>query len=200
MTFNLIFQIGKTLINSFVRSAINITNQYQNQVKNAENFSPQNSDLVSNSSSNLKMNTNENTSKKIEKSKEKDKKKKSKKSRKKKKSSSSENVNLLNDSPIEHTINIEEIESNEANLKEKERTNISQSFSLSSKRAASAKRHANNSQMQLQNDNQMNFSNNESLRWQNQLDNIDEEQKRIEMYKMNRRKEQFFLYNFSIVF
>ena len=42
MTFNLIFQIGKTLINSFVRSAINITNQYQNQVKNAENFSPQN--------------------------------------------------------------------------------------------------------------------------------------------------------------
>ncbi len=177
-----------------MRSAINITNQYRSQVKPTESqYSPQNSDLVSNSSSNLKMNANESPAKKVDKAKEKEKKKKSKKSRKKKKCSSLENITIINDNPTDQQIiNIDEIESNEArlNLKEIERPNNSQTFSLSSKRNASAKRftNTNNFQVPSQNDNQLNISTNESLRWQNQLDNIDEEQKRIEMYKMNRRK------------
>jgi hypothetical protein len=139
------------------------------------------------------MNANDSPAKKVDKVKEKEKKKKSKKSRKKKKCSSLENINIINDNPTDQQIiNIDEIESNEAslNLKEIERPNNSQTFSLSSKRNASAKRFTNTNIFQLpsQNDNQLSFSNNESLRWQNQLDNIDEEQKRIEMYKMNRRK------------
>ena len=181
-----------------MRSAINLTNQYQAELKStAENqFLPQNSDLISVSSSNLK--TNENRKKSDKSKSDKEKKKTSKKSRKKKKSSSSSEQLNTNNSPTDR-LNLENMESNESNLKDAEfnTTTTTQVISSNKRPTTSGKRpftlsngnntyitnHPINSFME-----NLNNLNNESLRWQNTSNNIDEEQKRIELYKMNRRK------------
>ena len=203
-------------MSSLVRSAINISNQYQSQFKpNESQFSPQNSDLLSNSSSNLKShhhNTNHSDKKASDKQKKLKKVSKKSKSNKKKKSSSSENVNrspASEQSPTNFNVgdlktNLIELNNSSGNFNinkadSKSTFNYSQlrlgadstntllnssSLNYNNKRALSAKRPANMTNLTELG----NFLNNESLRWHNELENNDEEQKRIEQYKMNRRK------------